>query len=436
MGDIRIKISGTSEPFLTRVFNATCSSVVSYKHVEYSGETVHFGNLAGSTCYNLSVTDRIGGVVWTGFTTPTALVAPELPSRELTISGELWSPWTNICAVRGGDDNEQPFFQLNPSLKMNESICFTVDAITCNIMNSNNQISFWCCQDGDTSYTCLAPSYSNDGCETRIFCMNYCDNICYRMNTSFIAGVTGDICGYSCLCVIGITGTCVNGSIGTPDSICTNVDYVVPTTTTTTTLSPITVCLVWLNTTYFDNSFNGRKAYVCGCLSFSRPLVLGESVRVNYVTEVRATKNSSQSTHSICSEVYVDRYNTNECYGYDDYTIPASQAGGGASIINALLNITSTNQNIPQFCMKVSTHYLDTHTLDACLRSQIRLISLTNQVGANFNIHQTCNWLGAVADFFWAHTPNTGLCQILTNSGPTPIDGCQIIVVPDGSGGI
>lgn len=433
MGDFKFKISGTSEPFLAKLWNATCASISQYKHVEYSGETVQFGNLIGSTCYNLSVTDSVGSVIWTGFTTPTALVAPELPDVYMDMNGLIWSPVTHICVVSdctGGGC--PPIFCVHPPLEVNQSVSFTVDLITCNTIGTANIISLFCKPQGATSFTSFA-SYNNQGCVTRNLCLNYGDSICYGLSTACVQNAT-TMCGYSCLALVSVTGTCVNATIAGRDNWCTSVTVVPTTTTTTTTLTPVTVCLAYLTTTTTNNCVNQVQGIACGCLKLSRQLVSGESVRVCYVINTLAENGLANATHGAYARGWIDRLNTNECYSYTCIAVPYDYIGVCTCQRTGYVDVCYANQSTPKvFCTNTWSHILDTDLLDGQMCSQIRLTNTVLATGANFAISGTYDRVGVLQDLRWdsINTTGTGIFPIRNSSGPGLIDGILINVSPD-----
>lgn len=434
MGDFTFKISGTSEPFIARLWNSTCTCVSACKYTEYSGQTVQFGNLLGSTCYNVSVTDSIGSVVWTGFTTPTALVAPELPDVYMDMNGLLWSPVSYICVVSdctGG--NCPPVFCVHPALQENQSVSFDVDLITCNTIGTTNSISLHCKPQGASTYTSFA-SYNNAGCCTRTLCLNYGDSICYTLSTACNSGAA-TACGYSCLCLTSITGTCVNATIAGRDNWCTSVNYVTTTTTTTTTLAPITVCLSYLDATTYNSTVCNVQGIVCGCVKLSRALVSGESVRLCYVVNTLAENGLAQSTHAACARGWVDRLNTNECYSYTCISVPYNYFGTCTCQRTGYLDVNYSNQATPKvFCTNTFHHYLDTCLLDGYTCSVVRLTNAVLQAGANFAISGTYDRVGVLQDVRWDSINSalgTGIFPIRNASGPSLIDGIVLDVQPD-----
>jgi hypothetical protein len=290
MGDIKFKIDGNSVPFVAELYtNGTLSQK---KIVEYSGTTVILGQLCGSTCYCMTITDNVGNIFSTGFTTCVALTPPELPVKTICLAGTSTCPTSTVNII-----TPTKCVCIYPSLSSGQvinNLHFCID--TCNISNTQNSVTIYrnnVCVTGFLNCGTTTYSLSN---------VTSSDSICYDMSTTCIAGSTGDICGCSKLIV---TAPVVSGFSGITanNTKTTSLSIVAPvTTTTTTTLEPVSVFLCGC-ADLGSNPF--VKRCVCSKLGTSRPLAAGESFRLCYMDQacsrsVGVLPDTIQSCSFIC----------------------------------------------------------------------------------------------------------------------------------------
>jgi hypothetical protein len=359
MADIRFKISGNTNPFFAELWNSTCTTLVQEKAIDYSGTCVIFGGLNGNTSYNLNLSDRVNCSISKTFSTPASLTPIVLPIKNINLLGTLDVPSLNVQQIIS-----PKYVEITPALNSDQCVdlCFNVE--TCNISNTVNAITLYC------NNIALSPAYSNCGSNFKCINMKYGDSVCYDI-TTYCNG-SGNICGNATLNLTGVTG--YGFSATTSGCVCqsTNLSVTTTTTTTTTTLTPVSV--------FFTNvvqSINTPTcASYCASLGTCRPLVGGESFRVNYTTDACVVGIGAHCALGASSYTCptIPKSLTTACLPLNCIGVCDPQS------CYDYFDVNSTNINSIRFFVEKNI------TNCAAAFSNICLNSITLQTGANFQL--------------------------------------------------
>jgi hypothetical protein len=204
MADIKFKICGNDPPFLAQVWRNLngCLTLVCQKGVDYSGTCVTIGSLLPSTSYCIKITDRIGNTTNTGCTisTPAQCISDVPTTKTLSLIGTGYMPSVKSCSFKNTS------LSMTPALLPGESYDVRLCLVTCNIVGTNNNISFVSTTCG--SSTTFGTYINNNNSTNPVTCItrtvNYGDNISWNLTTSMQTGAL-EGSGYGVIKIGGVT---------------------------------------------------------------------------------------------------------------------------------------------------------------------------------------------------------------------------------------
>jgi len=379
MGDIRFKISGSSEPFIAQLYCGT--SLIQQKAIDYSGTTCNscniIGNLFPGSSYSLKITDNIGNSICTGFTTPVQVGTTTLATKTIGLAGVADN---TTIAYNSYLTN---YLTISPSLSGGESLTLNFSACTLGGGTSgvNSSVSISTCQNGGSWVSKF--NVSNAGSTTTIppIILYSGDKLCYNLNVIRSAPLshgqpTTNLCGCAVLNLKTASGSGFNLGTCSPNQLCTSICVPTTTTTSTTTLPPITV---YLGGVLNQSTISSNKC-ICGKICTSPPLVAGQSFRLCFTTSTRSsTFTGTVKPVSACA--YLLRSAT--CVNFASTRLLGGEICTRTDGGYCYVDVNSSNISTISLCIKaLSTQVNDSSVFINC--TNLSLNTISNTSGGNF----------------------------------------------------
>ena len=260
MADIRFKISGTSTPFLARLYTTGASpALAGYQVVERSAvptdenyTCVIFSGLPPSTCYNINVRDSVG----TSILTTTPIVTSQNPAgfvvtRNIRLLGSQFTLPVSLCtnywqpqSVPDGCGGK--CLRIDPPLQTGECVRINLCAWTDLESGSDTAIVKVYKRTSPTASYSIVESIDDDTCNFCV-CVGAGETVCYDGCTILSTHSSGGpYYAKNCLQIIGTACSIGPSPIncitcGPETCLSSSITCTVPVATTTTTLTPYKV---------------------------------------------------------------------------------------------------------------------------------------------------------------------------------------------------